>query len=61
MQQLNPVSVDEFLAIQPAPAVRYPDVARMIADWIGAGQWQDVEELSRLAWDRTVSDLPSRR
>jgi len=61
MQQLNPVSVDEFLAVQPAPAVRYPDVARMIADWIGAGQWQDVEELSRLAWDRTVSDLPSRR
>jgi uncharacterized protein (TIGR00661 family) len=61
MKRLNQDAVDGFLAKRPVAAVRYPDVARMIANWIGAGQWQDVEELSRLAWDRTVLDLPSRR
>jgi len=61
MQQLDPASLDEFLADRSAPAVQYPDVARMIASWIGAGQWQDVEGLARLAWNQTVLDLPSLR
>jgi len=60
MKQLDPVSVDEFLAGQPAPVVQYPDVARMIANWIGAGDWRDVAGLSRRAWAQAIFDIPSR-
>jgi len=54
MKRLDRETVDGFLAKRPVAAVRYPDVARMIADWIGAGDWADVSGLSRLAWERTV-------
>jgi len=60
MKQLDPVSVDEFLAGQSAPVVQYPDVARMIADWVGAGNWRDVEGLSHRAWAQAVFDIPCR-
>jgi uncharacterized protein (TIGR00661 family) len=53
MKRLDRKAVDRFLAERPAAGVRYPDVARMIADWIAAGNWADVSELSRLAWART--------
>ena len=54
MKRLDRETVDGFLAQRPAAAVRYPDVARMIADWIGAGNWTDVSGLSRAAWEQTV-------
>jgi len=54
MKRLDRDTVDGFLAKRPVAAVRYPDVARMIADWIGASDWADVSGLSRLAWERTV-------
>ena len=60
MQRLDPVAVKGFLSSQPVPAVQYPNVARMIADWVGAGDWQDVEGLSRRAWSQAVFDIPSR-
>jgi uncharacterized protein (TIGR00661 family) len=53
MQRLDPDAVAAFLAGPQMSQVRFPDVARMIADWIGAGRWQDVEGLSRRAWERT--------
>ena len=60
MQRLDADSVSNFLADRPVPAVRYPNVARMIADWVGAGDWRDVEGLSRRAWSQAVFDIPSR-
>jgi uncharacterized protein (TIGR00661 family) len=53
MRRLDPDAVDAFLARRAGPTVRYPDVARLIADWIGAGDWTDVAGLSRSAWGRT--------
>ena len=50
MRRLDPDAVDAFLARRAGPTVRYPDVARLIADWIGAGDWTDVAGLSRSAW-----------
>jgi uncharacterized protein (TIGR00661 family) len=60
MQRLDPVAVKGFLSSRPVPAVQYPNVARMIADWVGAGDWRDVEGLSRRAWSQAVFDIPSR-
>lgn len=54
MRRLDQDAVDEFLAKRSVTAVRYPDVARMTADWIGAGNWMDVSGLSRLAWGQTI-------
>jgi uncharacterized protein (TIGR00661 family) len=53
MKRLDPETVDGFLSRRRLPAVRYPDVARMIADWIGAGDWEDISGLSRKAWEHT--------
>lgn len=53
MKRLDRETVDGFLARRPIASVRYPDVARMIADWIGAGDWADVSGLAGLAWERT--------
>ena len=58
MKRLDRDVVDEFLAKRRGATVRYPDVARMITDWIGAGNWSDVEGLSRRAWDQTVFEIP---
>lgn len=54
MKRLDPDAVDEFLARRRMPTVRYPDVAHLIADWIAAGKWNDIDSLSRRAWDQTV-------
>lgn len=53
MQRLDPEAVDAFIARRTARTVRYPDVARLIADWIGAGDWSDPAGLSRSAWEQT--------
>ena len=50
---LDTRAVEGFLAQPPGPTVRYPDVARLIADWIDAGDWADTTALSRAAWERT--------
>jgi uncharacterized protein (TIGR00661 family) len=53
MQRLDPEAVDAFIARRTARTVRYPDVARLVADWIGAGDWSDPAALSRSAWEQT--------
>lgn len=58
MKRLDPEGVDGFLAGRTVPAVRYPNVAWMIADWIAAGDWSDVKGLSQLAWERTDGHSP---
>lgn len=54
MKRLDAGEVGRFLASPQAAQVRYPDVARMIADWIGAGDWNNTAGISRLAWQRTA-------
>jgi uncharacterized protein (TIGR00661 family) len=54
MTRLNKVSVAQFLN-QPAGApIRYPNVARMIAEWVANLQWQDVKGLADRAWQQTA-------
>jgi len=55
MPRLDKDALAEFLARPQFIQVRYPDIARMIAKWIGAGNWKDIEGISRMAWEQTVS------
>jgi uncharacterized protein (TIGR00661 family) len=50
MKKLDQHIVEQFLQIPPASPMRYPDVARMVAEWIESGNWEDVEGLARSAW-----------
>jgi len=54
MKRLDQDEVRKFLASPQVAQARYPDVARMIADWIGAGDWKDIEGISRQAWQQTA-------
>jgi uncharacterized protein (TIGR00661 family) len=50
MRKLHPDAVEKFLAAPSAPPVFYPDVARIVAEWIASGNWEDVEGIVRSAW-----------
>jgi uncharacterized protein (TIGR00661 family) len=51
MSELDQNSLLQWLE-GPSPApMGYPHVARLIAEWIDRGQWQDVKELARNAWE----------
>jgi uncharacterized protein (TIGR00661 family) len=50
MKRLERVAVERLLGAPPVPPQPYPDVARMIADWINAGDWKDVAGLAQAAW-----------
>ena len=54
MPRLNNVSVAQFLERPAGAPIKFPNVARMIAEWIEDGQWEDVEGLASLAWHQTV-------
>lgn len=54
MGRLDPRAVARLLAVPPRPPVVYPDVARLVADWVGAGDWSDVAGLARRAWGRAA-------
>jgi uncharacterized protein (TIGR00661 family) len=54
MTRLNNVSVAQFLDRPPGAPIKFPNVAQMIAAWIEGGQWENVEGLARMAWQRTV-------
>jgi uncharacterized protein (TIGR00661 family) len=51
MKKLEPGAIEQFLAAPVIEAMRYPNVARMVAEWIESGSWEDVEGLSRSAWN----------
>ncbi|MGD9057680.1 MAG: glycosyltransferase family protein [Desulfobacterales bacterium] len=50
MKKLSQNAVEQFLKAPSGMSKRYPDVARMVAEWIESGNWQDVEGLVRSAW-----------
>ncbi len=57
MTDLDRNAVVQWLESPSPEPMGYPDVARLIAEWIGRGEWQDVRELARNAW----GDLQNKR
>lgn len=55
MKRLEAEAVDRFLGKPRGVQVHYPNVARLIADWVGAGEFTDVSALSRAAWAQVRS------
>ncbi|MCU0560865.1 MAG: hypothetical protein MUD16_11835 [Desulfobacterales bacterium] len=55
MKQLDAAAVDRFLGRPDGVQVHYPNVARMMADWISKRDWGSAVELSRDAWAQTRS------
>jgi len=54
MQRLNSERVAQFLDLPAGVPIKFPNVARLIAEWIEAGHWEDVDGLAKLAWAQTV-------
>jgi uncharacterized protein (TIGR00661 family) len=50
MQKFNQATVEQFLAAPSVAPLHYPDVARIIAEWIESGNWEDVEGIAQSAW-----------
>jgi hypothetical protein len=53
-RQLDAKAIDSWL-VQPQqpPAIRYPDVAAALSDWILSGEWQDQRGLWQTLWNCT--------
>jgi uncharacterized protein (TIGR00661 family) len=54
MKRLDAASVEQFLDQPAGTPIKYPNVARLIAQWIESGHWEDVEGLSKSAWQQTA-------
>jgi uncharacterized protein (TIGR00661 family) len=55
MKRLDATAVERFLGKPDGVRVHYPNVARLIADWISKRDWGSVAELARAAWAQTHS------
>jgi uncharacterized protein (TIGR00661 family) len=54
MKRLDRTRVAQFLDLPAGSAIKYPDVARIIAIWLDSGRWEDVEGLAHEAWQQTA-------
>lgn len=54
MEGLDANAVRHWLEAPASGAIRYPDVAAELADWLAAGTVEGVESLSRRLWARTL-------
>lgn len=50
MNSLDTEAVQAWLPRDPVPAQNYPDVARLLADWVGRGDWKNTGELVARSW-----------
>jgi len=50
MPELRRNTVERWLESPSPEPMGYPHVARLIAEWIDRGKWQDVWQLARSAW-----------
>jgi uncharacterized protein (TIGR00661 family) len=50
MKHLDKNKVAQFLDTPARSAIKYPDVAHIIANWVDAGNWEDLEGLAESAW-----------
>lgn len=53
MKRLDGNLVSQFLKSDPPPPMEYPDVAAMISEWIGQGDWGDMSNLVKNTWAMT--------
>ena len=58
MKDLEQKAVEEWLGKPQNEPAGYPDTAKMIADWIEDGNWEDIEGLSQKAWSKTRFGTP---
>lgn len=54
MEGLDANAVRHWLEAPASGAIRYPDVAAELADWLATGAVEGVESLSRRLWARTL-------
>lgn len=52
MATLNRSLLNEWLKLPPATPIRFPNVAKALAEWILSGQREDINELSRRLWQQ---------
>jgi uncharacterized protein (TIGR00661 family) len=53
MKRLDGNIVSEFLKRNSSSPMGYPDVAAMITEWIGSGEWGDMDGLAERTWALT--------
>jgi len=53
MHSLDGNKISKFLKSEPSEPMGYPDVAAMIAEWIGRGKWEDMDDLVKNTWAMT--------
>ena len=53
MKDLDKTRVAQMLDSPARGPFEFPDVARMVANWIDSGKWEDLDDLVRMAWSRT--------
>jgi uncharacterized protein (TIGR00661 family) len=54
MARLNMASVAKFLDRPTRVPAKIPNVARLVAEWVESGYWEDVEGLAHKVWQQTV-------
>lgn len=55
MDTLDKTTLRDWLDNFQGKRVVYPDVPKALAEWIGAGHWQDTESLIHKLWDNVSS------
>jgi uncharacterized protein (TIGR00661 family) len=53
MPSLNRRYVEKWLSCKDTEPMGYPDVARLVAEWIDRGDFKGVERLAEQAWEKT--------
>jgi hypothetical protein len=53
MPTLNRRYVEKWLSWQDTEPMGYPDVARLVAEWIDRGNCKEVKQLAVQAWEKT--------
>ena len=53
MKRLKKACVEQFLERPSILPIKYPNVARIIVDWIEGGLWEDLLVTAELAWKKT--------
>ena len=57
MNRMNPQQIEQWLRRPAEPPMNYPDVAGILADWLGKGRWDDLPGLARDVWSQTGRKL----
>ncbi|KPJ77757.1 MAG: hypothetical protein AMJ54_06150 [Deltaproteobacteria bacterium SG8_13] len=53
MNHLDAQHIGRWLQRPADPPVTYPDVARILANWLAEGRWEDLDGLARIVWQQT--------